>query len=170
MAQENDQILERAELSNNLIMPVEGLVEKVIGHTTIIYGRTGRAVFGGPSGITKTGTGYQLEILLEEAPITKLVFNAYSPVLKGDRIRAYIFQGKEEDLGVLDANLKNKINDKRIHITPAREYEMKRKFVYVKRPFNETETAVAIELLRDGEVVRTDLDKELADKYKFTLE
>src|SRR3989338_6671939 len=108
-------------------------------------------VYGGRSPSYSTGNMLHSEIKVNstKTQIKTLEFPGWPNVERGDRIRAYVFKGKEEYLKQTD-KMRAELYDFMQRIG-----ERRPKPVFVERDFQEKETPLKIEKLVDGVVVAT---------------
>lgn len=135
-----------------LIVPVECTVESIVSSS--YEGRftpESELQYGGHSPSYSTGAHLNSEIKVNTAntPIRMLEFHGWPNIERGNRIRAYVFKGKEEYLEI-EAKLKAELWDFTHRIG-----ERRPKPIYVEREFEEKESPVKIEKLVDGFVVAT---------------
>lgn len=144
----NARLRKRAKPKEELLIPVDCLVERVTGYThEVSHTPHSEVRYGGSSPSYKTGMFLSLELSVQTGtPIETIKFPGWPPIEKGDKIRAYIFAGTEEHekpLGsiseIIDASV-------RLH-KPASHW--------VQREFTETEEVQKIEKLRNNKVVAT---------------
>ena len=138
-----------------LIVPVECTVESIVSSTyNGRFNPQSEVCYGGHSPSYNTGNFLHSEIKVNTAdtPIRILEFPGWPHIERGDRIRAYVFKGKNEY-----ATLHDKVTADLgafIH-----SIGKKPKSVYVERPFEENESPVKIEKLVGGFVVATYIAK-----------
>ncbi|MDP3639769.1 MAG: hypothetical protein Q8R53_01025 [Nanoarchaeota archaeon] len=139
----------RAKTREELLVLLDCGVTAVVGHTSRgSFTPRSELVIGGSSPSYGTGDQSFLEIsVTSETPVKQLHFRGWPPFEKGDRIRAYIFKGKEEWEQAFmfdDQDFSGLAFGARFGKT-----------VLVERDFQEQEKALKIEKLRNGEVVAT---------------
>jgi hypothetical protein len=145
-------IRKQAKPYKELIVPVQGLVKKVLGIS--VSKKFTLGLVSGTYGKQKTGYIVGLELDLNPdtvaCEVKKLVFKGYSPIRAGDLVRAYVFKGKEVNaLGGEPLGLP--------HSGPILNEPRERTFL-IERPWNEAEEALYLEILdiRNGKVLRAD--------------
>jgi len=135
----------REDNYKELITPIKGLVESVKAHHfSTSHTPNSEIIIGEKSPSYKTGNQSRLEISINTSTplVKKLIFNGNCPIEKGDEINAYLFKGVKNRLPYFPG-----LSDT--------DNEEDRK-MFSEREFNEEETTLYIEKLKDNEVVRTD--------------
>ncbi len=164
----NLDLAKRAREKEDLISAVECLVQRVEG--TVYTNRKmtpgNEMRFGGSSPSYAVGDKSYLELEVEsESAVRKITFGGLPPIEKGDKIRAYIYNGKEEsekevELLVTLLSKKNPTIEDEIRAS-VEKYDIRSKprTYWVRRDFNEKEEAVMIEKIKNNEVVATYINK-----------
>jgi len=142
----NKELLGKSKPYEELIIPVSGIVKEVKGYNyATSHTPISEMIIGGKFPVYKTGYQNKLEIIIEsDSQVEKLSFNGACPIEKGDSIRAYIFAGEKKEL------------KKSFSLYHPDSYPNKEKEVLIPREPSEEETAIYIEKIKNGKVVRTE--------------
>ena len=131
----------RAKPLHKLVVSCDFIVEGVISenYETSVSPHSEQVIGGKSSkydsGYT-VGTSLDVQPLQEEVPVKKLLFEGYSSVRAGDRIRAHMSCFNEE------------------HISDP--YSGASRTYYLPRDLQKTENVIEIEILQDGKIARVE--------------
>jgi hypothetical protein len=141
----NEELRAKAKKREDLIVPVYCYVTSVEGYLSQrkMTPHSERMI-GGKSPSYNVGDSSRLELLVDTKEGIKYVnFAGWPPIEKGDSIKAYFLKGelKSEETKLGIQRISMRYNQLQSH--------------WIERDFQETETALKIEKLRDGKVVAT---------------
>lgn len=129
----------RSKPKEELIKSIDCIVEFVKGTVQKTTYSSGPLIIGGYNHTYAGGDQSQTEIIIaSNTPVNTIYFRGWPPLEKGDRISAYIFKGKEES------------EDPEWIPYPSCIKPISH---YVEREWQEKETAIKIEKLRNKKVV-----------------